>query len=202
MDGLNEVMIDLDGSLRLVERGMKRRRIAAGVGEKLQLLHLRAEDGGGAVAELAVHAVQRAERGLAQRAVGRHEERNIGAVRDRMAFFLAVDGVGVRHIGVVEKGEDVLGSLAELSGGGEQRLALAGEGMILFAAHARQGKTVMLQPLLLAEEGLVRLVVDGEQLRGEEGGRLLEVDEVVLRLRAHLLIDGIARVLVRAAEGV
>ena len=202
MDGLNEVMVNLDGSLRLVERGMKRRRIAAGVGEKLQLLHLRAEDGGGAVAELAVHAVQRAERGLAQRAVGRHQQRDIGAVRDGVALSLAVDGVGEGHIGVVEKREDLLGRLAELSGGGEQRLALARKRVLLPAAHARQGEAVMLQPLLLAEEGLVRLVVDGEQLRGEEGGRLLEVDEVVLRLRAHLLIDGIARVLVRAAEGV
>ena len=53
--------------------------------------------------------------------------------------------------------------------------------MLLLAAHARQGQTVVLKPFLLAVEGLVRFLVDSQQLRGEERGGLAEIDQEILR---------------------
>ena len=91
-------------------------------------------------------------------------------------------------------------TLYKLAGGGEQRFALRGKRVGLLAALARDDQAVMLERGLLAEEGVDRLIRDGEQLRRLEGEGLAHVHQEILRLGAHGLVIGVAGVLVRAAE--
>ena len=198
--GVDEVVVDLHRHLGFVERGVQGGFIVTGVRKELQLLHLRAQHRGGGVAELAVCAVERAERRLAQRAVLRLHVGDVGAVRERVRLALAVHRVREREIGVVEHGEDVVRRLGKLAGGGEQRFALRGKRVGLLAALARDDQAVMLERGLLAEEGVDRFIRDGEQLRRLEGEGLAHVHQEILRLGAHGLVIGVAGVLVRAAE--
>ena len=121
---------------------------------------------------------------------------------DRVGLALAVHRVGVGHVGVVEQGEDVVGGLAHPLGGGQQGLALGGEGVVLLAADALEHEPVVGQGGLLGVEGLQGGVVNGQQLGGLEGEGLAQLHQKVLALGAHLLVDGVAGVLVALAEGV
>ena len=202
VDGLDQVVVDLGVHLGLGQSGVESGGIAPGVGKELQLLHLGAQDGGAGVAELAVHAVEGLEGGLTQGPVGGLEQSDIVAVGDGVGLALAVGGVGVGHVGVVEEGEDVVGGLTHPLGGGQQSLAVGGEGVVLPAADALEHQPVVGQSRLLFIEGLQGGVLNGQQLGGLEGEGLAQLHQEVLGLGAHLLIHGIAGVLVALAEGV
>ena len=58
----NQVVVDFHGDFVAVERGVQRRIVMPRIRKELQLPHLRRKDGGGGVAELPIHAVQRFKR--------------------------------------------------------------------------------------------------------------------------------------------
>ena len=92
--------------------------------------------------------------------------------------------------------------LAHPLGGGQQGLAVRGEGVVLPAADPAEHEPVVGQGGLLGVEGLQRGVLNGQQLGGLEGEGLAQLHQEVLGLGAHLLVHGVAGVLVALAEGV
>ena len=119
-----------------------------------------------------------------------------------MLAAVLVHGVGEGQVGVVEVLVDVAGGLAHLPGGGQQRLLLGGEGVLLLPADAGEGQAVVLQAGLLLVEALHGLVADVQDFRGGEGRGLVRLDEQVHHLAAHLLGLGIPGVLVPQVHGV
>ena len=199
VNGLDEVVVNLNRRLGIGESRMQRGGIAARVRKELQLLHLRAEDRRGGVAELAVYRVQRVKRGLAEHAVVGLHERDERAVRDGVFIAVLVHRVREFEVGVVEHGVNVIRAGGHFACSGEDCLLLVGQHMLTASADAVDVQAVQLQLGCFGVQTVHVLIADGEQLRGLESGGGLKLDRKACHLRDHFLIRRHAGILIAAA---
>ena len=196
---VDEVAVHLDGHLGFIERCGERGGVRTRIGEELELLRLRREHRGARVAEPTVTCVEGFERGLAQNAITRHEQRDERTMRHRARRAFGVDGIVEGEVGVVEQREDVVGRRRHLPGTREELLLGGRENMGALAKHRVEEAAVHDQVGLLGVKPLHRLVVKREDLRCEKRRRPAHIHGNRERLRAKPLIAGDARVFIASS---
>ena len=200
--GLNETVVDALGHLGRVQGGGEGVVIAAGGGLKTQHLKLRVQRRGQGAGELAHAAVAGPEGVAAQGAVGALQQRDVAGAGEGMGVSLAVGHIREAQIRVTQDVVDVHGALGHLSGRGEQLFLRRGEDVRGTAADVVERAAVGLQVGLGDVEQVQPILVDGHDLRRVKGGRRGERNRKGDRLAAHVLIAGVAGVLIALAGGV
>ena len=202
MHGFDEVGVHLGGNLVARKRRFQRGIVAARVGEELQLLVLRSQRCGKGVAELVIGGVQAFVGGFTQRAVGRHHQRDVAAVRYRVLVALCVGCVGEGEVGVVQQAEDVVGLVGHVACGGQQLLFGGGEHVCAALEDNVQAAAVHLKAGLGGIERLHLVLGKREQLGSEPGAGAGKGNPQRHNLAGVILIARLPGVLVAFALGV
>ena len=115
----------------------------AGIGEELELAHLRSKRGGSRVLDLCVRTIDAVVAALAERPVRRGQDQGrVRAMRDRMCLALRVHGIRELHVCVVHHREDLARLRCKHACLCKELLLLWAQRMGLECTHAVEGELV------------------------------------------------------------
>ena len=118
--------------------------VLAGAGQEHVLIDVAHEGGGDGVDQIHIHLVERLESGTAHTAVRGMKHQAVGTVGQAHLLPVHADS-GVRQIGVVDHGEDILEAAKDAGFLGKERFYLLGEHVGLALNDAADGVIVILQ---------------------------------------------------------
>ena len=143
MDRVDEGAVDRYRHLGRHERRLERALVVAGIGEELELAHLRSKRGGCRVLDLCIGAIDAVVAALAERPVRRGEDqRRVGAVRHGMLLALGVHSIRELHVCVVHHREDLARLRCKHACLCKELLLLRAQRMGLECMHAVERKLV------------------------------------------------------------
>ena len=201
-DGGNKVVIYLLGHVGAVQGGGQGAGVAAYLGEELELLDLGGEGGSQGVLHAAVDGIQVFKGGFPQGPVGAGHEQGVGAVGKGVGLAFPVHRIGEGKVGVGELGENVVGGLGQLPGGGQQLLLRLRQGVGTAALDVVEIAAVEGELRQLGIEFLQPLLGQGQQLRHLKGGGTHQLHVLGGDLPHHSLVGSHPGILITLALGV
>ena len=201
-NGGNKVVVHLFGHVGAVQGGGQGAGVAARLGEELELLDLGGQSGGQGVFHAPVDGVQVFKGRFPQGSVGAGHQQGIRAIGEGMGLSLTVHRIGESEVGVGELGEDVVGGLGQLPGGGQQLLLRLRQGVGAAALDVVKIAAVEGELGQLGIKRLQPLLGQREQLWHLKGGGPYQLHILGGDLSHHGLIGGHPGVLVAFPLGV